>query len=303
MRFEHFVFGSIRIDGRTYEHDVVIDLGAVRKRKKKASRPLRVAYGHTPLSILKGSRGTAIVSWLDGVHGALPIVPELSREAERRGVELVAVPTADAIALLQEDGRDTERRPARDLPEHSAGRDPDVGPPAPPAINGRRVRLRFRGGECHGAVYKSLSDTGKCSLTSDSEFVRPTCLSVKGARSRFCGCARNSARNGLREGLASSDLARVSRAATPAVQRSRCGNGTSLSRTPQSDRSKWSWLGQAAMLYSRMSPPSRSTRVIRLVSFEQRLRGVGSGNLEINPTIGVSLRCSGRRTRPRTRSR
>ena len=40
MRFEHFVFGSIRIDGRTYEHDVVIDLGAVRKRKKKASRPL-----------------------------------------------------------------------------------------------------------------------------------------------------------------------------------------------------------------------------------------------------------------------
>ena len=38
MRFEHFVFGSIRIDGRTYEHDVVIDLGAVRKRKKKASK-------------------------------------------------------------------------------------------------------------------------------------------------------------------------------------------------------------------------------------------------------------------------
>jgi hypothetical protein len=45
MRFEHFVFGSIRIDGRTYEHDVVIDLGAVRKRKKKASRPLRATYG------------------------------------------------------------------------------------------------------------------------------------------------------------------------------------------------------------------------------------------------------------------
>jgi hypothetical protein len=41
------------------------------------------------------------------VHGALPIVPELTREAEKRGVELVVVPTADAIALLQEDGRDT----------------------------------------------------------------------------------------------------------------------------------------------------------------------------------------------------
>ncbi len=108
MRFEHFVFGSIRIDGRTYEHDVVIDLGAVRKREKKASRPLRATYGHTPLSILER------IPWNchrlvvgTGVHGALPIVPELSREAERRGVELVAVPTADAIALLQEDGRDT----------------------------------------------------------------------------------------------------------------------------------------------------------------------------------------------------
>ena len=108
MRFEHFVFGSIRIDGRTYEHDVVIDLGAVRKREKKASRPLRVAYGHTPLSILER------IPWNchrlvvgTGVHGALPIVPELSREAERHGVELVVVPTAEAIALLQEDARET----------------------------------------------------------------------------------------------------------------------------------------------------------------------------------------------------
>ena len=35
MRFESFSFGSIRIDGVTYTHDVVIDRGQVRKRKKK----------------------------------------------------------------------------------------------------------------------------------------------------------------------------------------------------------------------------------------------------------------------------
>jgi len=35
MNFEAFSFGSIRIDGVTYEHDVIIDRGAVRKRKKK----------------------------------------------------------------------------------------------------------------------------------------------------------------------------------------------------------------------------------------------------------------------------
>jgi hypothetical protein len=29
MRFQKFSFGSIRIDGTAYEHDVVIDRGAV----------------------------------------------------------------------------------------------------------------------------------------------------------------------------------------------------------------------------------------------------------------------------------
>jgi hypothetical protein len=38
MRFEAFSFSSIRIDGITYEHDVVIDQGQVRKRKKKPSK-------------------------------------------------------------------------------------------------------------------------------------------------------------------------------------------------------------------------------------------------------------------------
>ncbi|MCI0625925.1 MAG: hypothetical protein L0387_30505 [Acidobacteria bacterium] len=38
MRFQDFSFGSIRIDGVTHEHDVVIDRGEVRKRKKKDPR-------------------------------------------------------------------------------------------------------------------------------------------------------------------------------------------------------------------------------------------------------------------------
>jgi hypothetical protein len=108
MRLEDFAFGSIHIDGRTYEHDVVIDHGVVRKREKKASRPLRATYGHTPLSTLEK------IPWDchrlvvgTGAQGALPIVPELRREAEARGVELVAVPTAAAIALLQQDAADT----------------------------------------------------------------------------------------------------------------------------------------------------------------------------------------------------
>jgi hypothetical protein len=51
MRFGKFSFGSLRIDGRPYEHDLVIDRGEIRDRKKKPSKKFRDAFGHTPLSI------------------------------------------------------------------------------------------------------------------------------------------------------------------------------------------------------------------------------------------------------------
>jgi hypothetical protein len=51
MRFEDFSFGALQIDGVTYDYDVVIDRGELRKRKKTASKPFREACGHTPMSI------------------------------------------------------------------------------------------------------------------------------------------------------------------------------------------------------------------------------------------------------------
>ena len=51
MRIDQFTFGSIRIDGVIYEHDVMIARGRVSKRKKKSSKPFRGAFGHTPLSM------------------------------------------------------------------------------------------------------------------------------------------------------------------------------------------------------------------------------------------------------------
>ena len=38
MRFEEFSFGAIRIDGATYEHDVVIDRGEISKRQRKRQK-------------------------------------------------------------------------------------------------------------------------------------------------------------------------------------------------------------------------------------------------------------------------
>jgi hypothetical protein len=57
MRVEPFSFGSIRIDGITYEHDVVIHRGKVRKRNKKPYKKLRDAFGHTHCPPRRRSRG------------------------------------------------------------------------------------------------------------------------------------------------------------------------------------------------------------------------------------------------------
>ena len=52
MRFGRLRFGSIEIDGVTYTHDVVIDHGRVRKRKKKPSRKFReVGRGEGSLEV------------------------------------------------------------------------------------------------------------------------------------------------------------------------------------------------------------------------------------------------------------
>jgi hypothetical protein len=108
MHFEDFAFGSIRIDGVTYEHDVVIDRGEVRKRHKKPSKKFRDRFGHTPLSadeqIPWACRHLVIGT---GAHGALPVMEEVRREARRRGVELLVLPTAEAIAALQQNPEET----------------------------------------------------------------------------------------------------------------------------------------------------------------------------------------------------
>jgi hypothetical protein len=54
MKFQQFSFGQIRIDGVEYSYDIVIDRGEVSKRKKKASKRFREAFGHTPLSLEEG---------------------------------------------------------------------------------------------------------------------------------------------------------------------------------------------------------------------------------------------------------
>lgn len=101
MRISDFSFGSVRVDGVAYGHDLIIDRGKLRKRKKAASKKFRDAYGHTPLSIAED------IPWQcrrlvigTGANGRLPVLEEVETEARRRKVDLVLLPTAEAIEAL-----------------------------------------------------------------------------------------------------------------------------------------------------------------------------------------------------------
>jgi hypothetical protein len=102
MHFDEFSFGTLRIDGRTYEQDVVIDRGEIRKRKKMPSKKFRDEFGHTPLSIEEE------IPWKcrrlvigTGAYGRLPVMKQVKREAERRHVQLVIVPTSEALQIIE----------------------------------------------------------------------------------------------------------------------------------------------------------------------------------------------------------
>ena len=108
MRFTGYAFGSVRVDGVTYDHDLIIDRGKIRKRKKAASRKFRGGYGHTPLSMAED------IPWRcrrlvvgTGADGALPVMQQVQEEARRRKVELVVLRTADAIGVLTGTTKDT----------------------------------------------------------------------------------------------------------------------------------------------------------------------------------------------------
>jgi hypothetical protein len=97
-------FGLIEVEGRRFPHDVVIERGVVRKRRKKPSKPHRDAYGHTPLSVDEAIPWHG--PWLvvgTGAEGLLPVMREVLEEAARLGIEVIALPTEEACRLLRDE--------------------------------------------------------------------------------------------------------------------------------------------------------------------------------------------------------
>ena len=107
MKFQQFSFGQIRIDGVGYGYDVVIDRGEICKRKKKPSKKFRDSFGHTPLSLEEEIPWKCRRLVVGTGTGALPVMDEVRREAKRRKVELIILPTEEAMELLNRRTKNT----------------------------------------------------------------------------------------------------------------------------------------------------------------------------------------------------
>ena len=108
MEFGKFKFGSLKIDGIKYKHDLVIDRGKIRAREKKGSRTFRDQFGHTPVSLKEKIpwRCTRLVVGT-GMYGSLPVMRQVKRKARRKRVDILILPTVDAIETLVKKPKNT----------------------------------------------------------------------------------------------------------------------------------------------------------------------------------------------------
>jgi hypothetical protein len=80
----------------------VIDRGKIRKRKKKPSKKFREAFGHTPISIEEEIPWKCQRLVIGTGTGALPVMEDVKKEATRRKIRLMILPTKKAINELKQ---------------------------------------------------------------------------------------------------------------------------------------------------------------------------------------------------------
>ncbi|MEH2527088.1 MULTISPECIES: Mth938-like domain-containing protein [unclassified Bradyrhizobium] len=103
MKIDSTIFGAITIDGKIYQHDVVVRLsGEVVKRKKKLSKKL---YGTSHVlskdeAKFLFEKGCAQVVIGSGQMGNVHLSSEAEAYFERKGCEVVLKPTPETIQMF-----------------------------------------------------------------------------------------------------------------------------------------------------------------------------------------------------------
>ena len=105
MRIKDTTFGNITIDGKTYDHDVVIRLdGDIVKRKKKLSKKL---YG-TSHVVSKDEakfvfeKGSELLILGSGQEGSVRLSPEAEAYLAKKRCKVVIQPTPGAVRAFNE---------------------------------------------------------------------------------------------------------------------------------------------------------------------------------------------------------
>ena len=94
--------GEIDIEGKCYDFDVVIERGKVRKRNCKPSKVFREDRGHTPVTSAEHIPWHGKTLYIGtGVYGSLPVMPEVYRTAQEKGVEVIARPTIEVCRYVE----------------------------------------------------------------------------------------------------------------------------------------------------------------------------------------------------------
>jgi len=97
-------FGYIIVDGKRYNHDIVIHVdGQISKRKKELSKPFKRGL-HTPLAPPEVEElldeGPEVIVIGSGQFGALPIIDEAVQIVKDRGVEIIIDTTPRVIEVI-----------------------------------------------------------------------------------------------------------------------------------------------------------------------------------------------------------
>ena len=105
MKIDSTIFGAITIDGKIYQHDVVVRRsGEVVKRKKKLSKMLYgtshvLSKGEAKFLFEKGCDQVVIGS---GQMGNVHLSPEAEAYFEKKDCEVVLKPTPEAIRMFNQ---------------------------------------------------------------------------------------------------------------------------------------------------------------------------------------------------------
>ena len=103
MEIERTTFGTITIDGKTYEHDVIIRLsGDVVKRNKKLSKKY---YGTSHVISKDEARfvfeaGCGQLILFSGQMGNVQLSPETEAYFAKKGCKVLLQPTPEAIQVF-----------------------------------------------------------------------------------------------------------------------------------------------------------------------------------------------------------